>query len=239
MLSSQEVGTLVTALGCGIGRDEFDPDKLRYHRVVIMTDADVDGSHIRTLLLTFFFRQMPELLERGHVFIAQPPLYKVKRGKQERYVKDDAELDAHFRELALQNAELFVNAEAPALSGENLEQLVLRLSEVLGRLDRLQRKLPVEVSRHLLRLPGVSSQQLANQADMEQWAFVLEGLLQQQVNSLATVRVEHDTEHNVYTPVIQIMLKGVTQDFVLSNNFFESDDYQVLGALANELNGLL
>jgi len=234
MLSSAEVGTLVTALGCGIGRDEFDPDKLRYHRIIIMTDADVDGSHIRTLLLTFFFRQMPELIERGHIYIAQPPLYKVKKGKQERYVKDDVELEDYFLQVALDGAKLHVNAEAPAVDAGALEALAKDYRRLLLRLDRLARVYPPEITRALIDLPVLNEGQLHDEAFMQNWS---ERLLTD-LDALEVTLVP-DPEHQAYAPRITMRIRGITESISLPHSFFVGSDYRNIRIMAERLAGLL
>jgi len=234
MLSSAEVGTLVTALGCGIGRDEFDPDRLRYHRIIIMTDADVDGSHIRTLLLTFFFRQMPELIERGHIYIAQPPLYKVKKGRQERYVKDDAALDEYFLQLALDGARLHVNADAPAIDDAALEALAKDYRRLLVRLDKLARVYPPEVTRALIDLPILDEDQLRQEAIVRQWCERLHTL----VDAIG-VDVDRDPEHQAFLPRVTLRIRGMTESISLSHSFFVGADYRAIRQIAQRLAGFL
>jgi DNA gyrase subunit B len=177
MLSSAEVGTLITALGCGIGKDDFDIAKLRYHRVIIMTDADVDGSHIRTLLLTFFYRQIPELIERGHVYIAQPPLYKVKKGKSEQYVKDDAELSQVLLRSALEDAALHVHAAAAPMSASALETLARRYMDFQAAVRRAARRYDQRVLEQMLHLPELAPPDREDASRLREWGSQLERLV--------------------------------------------------------------
>uniref|UniRef100_UPI003F6B54A9 DNA topoisomerase (ATP-hydrolyzing) subunit B n=1 Tax=Pseudomaricurvus sp. TaxID=2004510 RepID=UPI003F6B54A9 len=242
MLSSAEVGTLITALGCGIGNEEFNPDKLRYHSIIIMTDADVDGSHIRTLLLTFFFRQMRELVERGHIYIAQPPLYKISKGKQEQYLKDDEALTQFLTQAALENASLHVNVDAPGITGEGLENLVAEYRAVMATIDRLSRLYPSEVLEQLVYLETVTEEHLKSHDLMQKWADALSARLAVSNGSGShryEVLVREDTERHLFIPVVRITAHGVPSDFIFNRDFFLSGEYASIVKLGERLDGLI
>ncbi len=241
MLSSAEVGTLITALGCGIGREEFNPDKLRYHSIIIMTDADVDGSHIRTLLLTFLFRQMREIIERGHVFIAMPPLYKVKRGKQEQYLKDEKAREAYLTQTALENAQLFVNPEAPAIKESALETMVKDYQAVMAMIGRLSRAYPAKVLEQMLQNVTLKSEHLKDEAEVARWVARLgDGLdLDTRTGTKYTFSVTRDTERDLYLPKVTIYVHGIPHEHVFSHDFFESSSYAAIARMGETLDGLI
>ena len=237
MLQSAEVGTLITALGCGIGREEFDIDKLRYHHIIIMTDADVDGSHIRTLLLTFFYRQMRELVERGHVYIAQPPLYKVKKGKQERYVKDDRELDAYLLQIAIEGAALHLTADSPAISDLALENLARQFITILAIFERLAQHIPAEALEELVDLPAVNDAILLDEKAIGDWGEALVTRLNEKSETSISynVSVKADENSNRYGLVIDKRLHGLTTSSELSGEFFNSADYQTIAQFVEQV----
>ena len=238
MLQSAEIGTLITALGCGIGRDEFDPDKLRYHRIVIMTDADVDGAHIRTLLLTFFYRQMRELVERGHIYIAQPPLYKVRRGRQDTYMKDDNELTLYFLNTALENGTFHASPDAPALSQVVVERLAKQLLFVEQVIERISHRLPVEVLYDLLSMPRLTDAILGNGTEAQAWIDALMALLTaNQEEGSHQYKITHDPQNSSIEIVTE---RYNTRDYYrIDTRFVNSTEYSHIGSLADELQALL
>ena len=241
MISSQEVGTLITALGCGIGRDEYNPEKLRYHSIIIMTDADVDGSHIRTLLLTFFYRQMPEIMERGHIFIAQPPLYKVKKGKQERYIKDDDGLTEYLTTLALDNAAIHVNEAAPAITGAALEQLVNQYRDAMETIKRISRQIPADILEKMTYGSVISKDDFTDQAKVEAWSKSLITQLENQDGngSLYSVEVKHSQERNIYFPSFNVRQHGIDKEYNCGYEFIQSKEFASILELNTAINGLM
>ncbi|MBT3046638.1 MAG: DNA topoisomerase (ATP-hydrolyzing) subunit B [Candidatus Thiodiazotropha sp.] len=241
MLSSAEVGTLITALGCGIGREEFNPDKLRYHRIIIMTDADVDGAHIRTLLLTFFYRQMPELIDRGHIYIAQPPLYKVKKGKQEQYLKDDQDLNNYFLQTALDNASLVVTRGAPPLAGESLESLSRAFLAVMASIQRLSLRYDGELLEKLIYMPKLDEAMIENTSEITNWINELESRLNTDlgISESCTLDLVDESSADEAGILLTRKVHGIGNEHLIPFDFFSSVEYRRIVELGDQLNGLL
>jgi len=241
MLSSAEVGTLITALGTGIGKEEYNPDKLRYHHIIIMTDADVDGSHIRTLLLTFFYRQMPELIERGHVYIGLPPLYKLKQGKQELYLKDDAALNAYLISSAVDGAELVADPHAPAITGERLEKLLRDYQGALDQIERLGHRFDANVLSAMLEHAPIGPALWTDEAGMQGWLDTLAGRLAASGLGKPRYRLALRQAHEQQPAAIEVVREqhGLSHTWLLPQPFFASAEFRPILTVSQQLAGLM
>ncbi|MCP1372802.1 DNA topoisomerase (ATP-hydrolyzing) subunit B [Dyella lutea] len=241
MLSSAEVGTLITALGTGIGKEDYNPDKLRYHRIVIMTDADVDGSHIRTLLLTFFYRQMPELIERGHVYIGLPPLYKLKQGKQELYLKDDTALNEYLISNAVDNAELVYAPGAPAITGEALEKLLRDYQQALDQIVRLSHRVDAAVLSALLEHPPIDASLWAEADAMQGWLDAVSAKLAASGLGKPRYRLALREAIADQPAAIEVIREqhGLSHTWLLPQSFFASSEFRPILSTSHQLSGLV
>lgn len=241
MLSSQEVATLITALGCGIGRDEYNPEKLRYHRIIIMTDADVDGSHIRTLLLTFFYRQMPEIIERGYIYIAQPPLYKIKKGKQEQYLKDDEALNKHLTSIAVDNASLHTSESAPAISGLGLESIVTQFQAVEKMISRMHRLMPSTILTSLIYEQKLDTEKMNDESVLTSFGTSIV----QKIAALETEGASYgfsvlkEKERSSLCVVITMKMHGIDYNYTIDHDFVTSSEYEKIKALGNTISDMM
>lgn len=236
MLSSIEVSSLITALGCGIGRDEYNPNRLRYHRIIIMTDADVDGSHIRTLLLTFFYRQFPDLIERKYIYIAQPPLYKLKKGKQERYVKDDTDLDSLLMKMALESAKISQGYNKRLLSETVLKEIAEDYSRVLSIIRKLSYHMFSEVLDAMISLPLLRNERSNKIIKINTWATRLEQQINKDRFSENKFKVKVESHpFDGFLLQIQTTIHGVDIKRTLRSEFFYSVEYKNLILLGQKL----
>ena len=250
MLSSQVIGSLITALGCGIGNEEFNIDKLRYHKVIIMTDADTDGSHIRTLLLTFFFRQMPQLLENGYVYIAQAPLYKMKKSGREEYLKDELELEEYYLQGAVDQAKLSINSSAPAIQTEKLYDLMALYSTSIKRLTKNRKLCPIEIAESFLKVPFFDQQSLTDKSEVTNWCELLSAAIGASPENQLSINVieqnseqssesETPSEEKLYIPSIEMIIKGTRTRCDLDSNYFGGNGYLALREAIHEFSDLL
>ena len=235
MLSSQEVGTLITALGCGIGKEEYDIGKLRYHKIVIMTDADVDGAHIRTLLLTFFYRYLPELIENGYLFIAQPPLYKIKKGKQERYLKDNQELEDHLLRDAINDASLFLNKEAPPISSVALEDLIEKHHKIIAIINKLSKKYNPTLLGAIVS--AEKTKNLTTDKEIRSWCE----FIQKNLNEESPISEKHSVTFEADNSVLysQTVYGVESVNNILDTVFFKSKDFKAIQKHSEEVESLL
>ena len=233
ILSSEAVGTLITALGCGIGKDEYDIEKLRYHKIVIMTDADVDGAHIRTLLLTFFYRYFPELVESGYLYIAQPPLYKIKKGKQERYLKDDEELNDYLLQEAISDASLFTSEETPAIEGVALEKIVSKYYKTMAVVERLGKKYNEGLIKAMLGMPKIED--IKNTKKMNAWCQKL----QEKMNSFGPESETHKVEYKKKEVLYTFEVFGVeVESTSFDEGFVSSPDYRRIQKYSDDIESM-
>ncbi|MPV85879.1 DNA topoisomerase (ATP-hydrolyzing) subunit B [Ostreibacterium oceani] len=239
MLNSAEVGTLIKALGCGIGKDEFNIEKLRYHRIIIMTDADVDGAHIRTLLLTFFYRQMKSLIEAGYVYIAQPPLFSFAKGKQTRYIKDENELNQTILNNAIDQAQLFTDKDTPAVSNAALERLAHDYTKAKDAIYRLSGRYEMTLLEKMLEVAPLYTNDLSDKQAIETWLSALKKRLKVVEDNSTFYRFDVVPYEDKFAVAVAYNRHNNITHYQLTPNFFRSSEYQKIQAVASELADLL